>query len=124
LKQIAEDLQDRIESVPGVLRANLVGGVEREVKGEVDPRRLQLYELSLEDVIDAVGDENVSIPGGDMKLGGLAYAVRVPGEVEDPLDVADFVVRAEGGSPVFLRDVATISFGIEDPTSHARRRSR
>jgi multidrug efflux pump len=120
LKQIAEDLQDRVESVPGVLRANLVGGVEREVKVEVDPRRLQLYGLSLDDVIEAVGDENVSIPGGDMKLGGLAYAVRVPGEVEDPLDVADFVVRAEGGSPVFVRDVATVSFGIEDRTSYAR----
>ncbi|HEX6202538.1 MAG TPA: efflux RND transporter permease subunit, partial [Thermoanaerobaculia bacterium] len=120
LKQIAEDLQDRIESVPGVLRANLVGGVEREVKVEVDPRRLELYGLSLDDVIDAVGDENVSIPGGDLRLGGLAYAVRVPGEVGDPLDVADFVIRAEGGSPVFVRDVATVSFGIEDPTSYAR----
>ncbi len=122
LKSIAEDLQDRIESVPGVLRANLVGGVEREVKVEVDPRRLQLYGLSLDDVIDAVGDENVSIPGGDLRLGGLTYAVRVPGEVEDPLEVGDFVVKAkgEGGSPVFVRDVATVSFGVEDPKSYAR----
>ena len=120
LKSIAEDLQDRIESVPGVLRANLVGGVEREVKVEVDPRKLLLYGLSLDDVIDAVGDENVSIPGGDLKLGGLAYAVRVPGEVEDPLDVADFVVVAERGQPVFIRDVAAVSFGVEDPQSYAR----
>ncbi|HEX2165195.1 MAG TPA: efflux RND transporter permease subunit, partial [Thermoanaerobaculia bacterium] len=120
LEQIAEDLQDRVESIPGVLRANLVGGVEREVKVEVDPRRLELYGLSLDDVIDAVGDENVSIPGGDLDLGGLAYAVRVPGEVEDPLDVADFVIRAEGGAPVFVRDVAEVSYGIEDPESYAR----
>ncbi|HUO85838.1 MAG TPA: efflux RND transporter permease subunit [Thermoanaerobaculia bacterium] len=120
LKRIAEDLQDRIESIPGVLRANLVGGVEREVKVEVDPRRLQLYGLSLDDVIEAIGDENVSIPGGDLELGGLAYAVRVPGEVEDPLGVGDFVIRAEGGSPVFVRDVAEVSFGVQDPTSHAR----
>ncbi|HMB55313.1 MAG TPA: efflux RND transporter permease subunit, partial [Thermoanaerobaculia bacterium] len=120
LKSIAEDLQDRIESVPGVLRANLVGGVEREVKVDVDPRKLLLYGLSLDDVIDAIGAENVSIPGGDLKLGGLAYAVRVPGEVEDPLDVADFVIEAEGGQPVFIRDVAEVSFGIEEPQSYAR----
>jgi len=120
LKNIAEDLQDRIESVPGVLRANLVGGVEREVKVDVDPRKLSLYALSLNDVIDAVGAENVSIPGGDLKLGGLAWAVRVPGEVEDPLRVADFVIEARGGSPVFIRDVAEVSFGVEDPASYAR----
>jgi len=120
LKSIAEDLQDRVESVPGVLRANLVGGVEREVKVDVDPRKLLLYGLSLDDVIDAVGAENVSIPGGDLKLGGLAYAVRVPGEVEDPLAVGDFVIEAKGGQPVFIRDVATVSFGIEEPASYAR----
>ncbi|HEX2254406.1 MAG TPA: efflux RND transporter permease subunit, partial [Thermoanaerobaculia bacterium] len=120
LKSIAEDLQDRIESVPGVLRANVVGGVEREVKVAVDPRRLRLYGLALDDVIDAIGAENVSIPGGDLKLGGLAYAVRVPGEVDDPLEVADFVVEARQGSPVFVRDVADVSFGVQDPQSHAR----
>ncbi len=120
LKGIAEDLQDVIESVPGVLRANLVGGVEREVKVAVDPRRLSRYGLSLDDVIDAVGEENVSIPGGDLELGGLAWAVRVPGEVENPLEVADFVIEARSGSPVFIRDVAEVSFGVEDPESYAR----
>jgi len=120
LKTIAEDLQDRIESVPGVLRANLVGGVEREVQVDVDPRKLQLYGLSLNDVIDAVGAENVSIPGGDLELGSLSYAVRVPGEVDDPLRVADFVIEARNGSPVFVRDVAEVRFGIEDPASMAR----
>ena len=120
LKSIAEDLQDRIESVPGVLRANLVGGVEREVKVSVDPRKLHQYGLSLDDVIDAVGDENVSIPGGDLKLGGLSWAVRVPGEVDDPLEVANFVIKERNGSPVFVRDVATVTFGVEDPKSYAR----
>ena len=120
LKTIAEDLQDRIESVPGVLRANLVGGVEREVQVDVDPRKLQLYGLSLNDVIDAVGAENVSIPGGDLELGSLSYAVRVPAEVDDPLRVADFVIEARDGSPVYVRDVAEVRFGIEDPESLAR----
>lgn len=120
LKGIAEDLQDSIESVPGVLRANLVGGVEREVQIDVDPRKLQLYGLSLNDVIDAVGAENVSIPGGDLELGSLSYAVRVPGEVENPEDVADFVIEARGGAPVFVRDVAEVSFGVKDPESLAR----
>ncbi|MEM8964358.1 MAG: efflux RND transporter permease subunit, partial [Acidobacteriota bacterium] len=120
LQRIAEDLQDELEAIPGVLEAALVGGLEREVEVAVDPAALRLYGLSLDDVIDAVRDENVSIPGGDLDLGDATYAVRVPGEVDDPLAVADFVVSAEGGRPVFVRDVATVRYGFEDRRSFAR----
>ena len=120
LKRLAEDLADEIETVSGVLRATLVGGLEREVKIDVDPERLRLYGLSLDDVVDAVADSNVSIPSGDMDLGDVTYAVRVPGEVVDPLAVADFVIKAAAGRPIFVRDVAEVSFGFEDRTSHAR----
>ena len=48
----------------------------------------------LDDVVDAVDHENVSIPGGELDLGESTYAVRVPGEVDDPLAVADFVIEA------------------------------
>ncbi|MGD2113811.1 MAG: efflux RND transporter permease subunit [Acidobacteriota bacterium] len=120
LKNLAEDLQDALEAIPGVLRANLVGGLEREVKVDVDPERLRLYDLSLQDVIDAVDAENVSIPGGDLDLGERSYAVRVPGEVEDPLAVARFVIETRDGSPIFVEDVAEVSYGFKDRDSHAR----
>ncbi|MCB1035100.1 MAG: efflux RND transporter permease subunit, partial [Acidobacteria bacterium] len=120
LKQLAEDLQDRVEAVPGVLRATIVGGQVREVRVEVDPQRLQLYGLSLDDVLDAVRDENVSIPGGQLDLGDLSYAVRVPGEVDDPEEIGDFVITTRASSPIRVRDVATITFGFEDRTSYAR----
>ncbi|MEM6795387.1 MAG: efflux RND transporter permease subunit [Acidobacteriota bacterium] len=120
LKKLAEDLQDSIEALPGVMRAAVIGGLEREVQIDVDPRRLSSYGLSLDDVVDAVGEENVSIPGGDMVLGDLRYAVRVPGEVVDPLAVADFVIKAEGGAPVFIRDVAEVRFGFEERASFSR----
>ena len=120
LKRMAEDLQDRLESIPGVLKVNLVGGLEREVRVDVDPRKLQLYGLSLDDVVEAIEDENVSIPGGDLDLGDRAYAVRVPGEVDDPREVGDFVIVARAGQPVFVRDVARVSWGFEDRDSYAR----
>ena len=120
LKDLAEDLQDELESVRGVLRANLVGGLEREVKVDVDPERLRLYGVSLQDVVDAVRDENVAIPGGELDLGERTYAVRVPGEVTDPLAVADFVVTSPGGSPIYVRDVAEVSYGFKDRVSYAR----
>ncbi|MEM8933994.1 MAG: efflux RND transporter permease subunit, partial [Acidobacteriota bacterium] len=120
LKQLAEDLQDEIETVRGVLRTDLVGGRERQVRVAVDPRRLATYGLALDDVVTAVEDENVSIPGGDLKLGPVSYAVRVPGEVRDPLDVAEFVIQAPDGRPIAIRDVADVSFGFEDRASTSR----
>lgn len=120
LKELAEDLEDELETLPGVLRVNLVGGLEREVKVDVDPERLRLYGLSLDDVVDCIADENVSIPGGDMDLGSQSLAVRVPGEVEDPLRVGDFVITARGGHPTFVRDVAKVRFGFKDRDSFAR----
>lgn len=120
LKRLAEDLQDEIEAVSGVLRANLVGGLEREVQVDVDPEKLRLYDFSLNDVVDAVANGNVSIPSGDIDLGDVTYAVRLPGEVDDPLEVADFPIEARAGRPVFVRDVAEVSFGFEDRTSYAR----
>ena len=120
LRGLAEDLQDTLQALPGVLRATLVGGQKREVRVEVDPQRLQHYGLSLEDVVEAVADENVSIPGGQLDLGDISYAVRVPAEVGSPRQIESFVIETRGGSPVFVGDVATVIFGFEDPISFAR----
>ncbi len=120
LKQLAENLKDRLEGLPGVLRVTLVGGLDREVKVEVDPQRLRLYRLAFQDVVDAVANEHLSIPSGELKVGSQSLSVRVPGEVKEPREIADFVIRATGGRPVFVRDVATVSFGFADRTSFAR----
>jgi len=120
LRRLAKDLEDRLQSLSGVLRATLVGGQEREVRVEVDPQRLQQYGLSLDDVIEAVAEENVSIPGGQLDLGDLSYAVRVPGEVEVPKAIEGFVIETRNGSPVFVGDVAQVVFGFEDRISWAR----
>lgn len=120
LKEIAEDLQDELETVSGVLRVNLVGGLEREVRVDVDLDRLNSYGVSLQQIVNTIGRENVAIPGGDLDVGEQSFSVRVPGEVEDPLTIGDFVVQAVDGRPVYIRDVATVSYGFQDRESHAR----
>ena len=80
LKKIAEDLEDEIETVPGVLDAMVTGGLTREVQINLFPDRLRYYGIGVQDVIDAVRNEHLTIPGGTVDLGDTKYLVRVPGE--------------------------------------------
>jgi multidrug efflux pump subunit AcrB len=120
LKEIAEDLQDRLETIPALLRADVLGGLEREVKVDVDLGRLQYYGLGLEDVVEAIQEENVNIPGGAIDVGDTKYLVRVDGEFEDPALIEDVVVAIEGGRPIYVRDVATVDFGFAERETFAR----
>ncbi len=120
LKEVAEDLSDEIETVPGILEVRLAGGLEREVKIDVDPDRLVVYEMSLNDVVETIQRENVTLPGGSMDIGSYKYSVRVPGEVQRVSEIADMVIKAGGGRPVYIRDVADVAYGFADAASYAR----
>ncbi|MDP7449203.1 MAG: efflux RND transporter permease subunit, partial [Candidatus Latescibacteria bacterium] len=87
LKELGEELEDRLEQIPTVLRVDLRGGREREVKVDVSLPRLQYYGLSLDDIVDAIRDENVNIPGGSIDVGQSKFLVRVDGEIDDPLSI-------------------------------------
>ncbi len=120
LKEIAEELQERLETLSAVLRADLRGGLEREVKVEVDLSRMNYYGVALQDVIDAIRNENVNIPGGAIDVGSTKYLVRIDGEFDDPMLIEDLVVTMKEGRPVYVRDVATVDFGFAERESFAR----
>jgi len=120
LKEIAEDLQERIETIPAVLRADLRGGLEREVKVDVDLSKMSYYGLSLQDIVDAIRVENVNVPGGSIDVGATKYLVRVDGEFEDPAIIEDLVVSTVNGRPIYVRDVAAVDFGFAERETFAR----
>ena len=120
LKEIGEELQDRLEQIPQILRVDLQGGLEREVRVDVDLPRLKFHGVSLDDVVDAIRNENVNIPGGSIEVGPVNYLVRVDGEFVDPAIIGDLVVGTFDGRPVYIRDLAHVEFGFADRTSFAR----
>ena len=120
LKELAEELQDRLEAIPAVLRADLRGGLEREVKVDVDLSKMNYYGLALQDVIDAIRNENVNIPGGSIDVGDTKYLVRVDGEFEDPALIEDLVITTQGSRPIYVRDIATVDFGFAERENFAR----
>ena len=120
LREVAEDLQDELEQIPSVLEVPLSGGLEREVRVDVDLGKLKFYDLAFDDVVEAIARENVTTPGGGIDVGEMKYLVRVPGEFEATAPIADIVIDTKNGRAVYVRDVAVVDFGFKDRDSYAR----
>ena len=120
LKEVAEDLQEELEAIPSVLEVDLIGGLEREVQVNVDLNALQGYNITFNDVVAAIQSENTNFPGGSIDVDRLNYLVRVDGEIDDPAEIQDLVVKAPNGQPIYVRDVAEVIFGFKERGSYAR----
>jgi multidrug efflux pump len=120
LKDIAEDLQEDIEKIDGVLEAKISGGMEREVKIDVDLNKLAHYNIRFDDIINAINDENKTIPGGTIDVNKSSYIVRVPGEFDKPHIIDDIIVKLKEGKPVYVKDIADVSYGFKEKSSYAR----
>ena len=120
LREVAEELQDDLEQIPSILEITLAGGLEREVQVDVDLADLKYYDLSFDDVIKAIRNENVTIPGGAIDVGAMKYLVRVPGEFTAIAPIADVVITTRQGRPIYVRDVATVDFGFKERATYAR----
>ncbi|MEX0736465.1 MAG: efflux RND transporter permease subunit, partial [Bacteroidota bacterium] len=120
LKKVAEDLQDKIEAISGVLRADLNGGLEPEVQVNVDVYRMNGYQVSFEDVVNAIRNENLSVPGGTIDTKEKTLSIRVPGEFKSVNPIKDVVVKIHNGKPIYVRDVASVAYSFEDRLTYAR----
>jgi multidrug efflux pump len=120
LKEVAEDLKDRLEQIPAILDVRLSGGLEREVRVDVNLTQLKHYGVAFTDVIDKIRSENVTIPGGAIEVGSQEFLVRVAGEFTDTRVIEDIIVATPQGRPIYVRDVALVDFGFKDRDSYAR----
>ncbi|THB79040.1 MAG: efflux RND transporter permease subunit [Desulfobacteraceae bacterium] len=120
LKKIADRLEDDIEAVPGVLEVDVTGGLDREIRIEVDTDKLTYFQIPISMLQQAVVSENQNISGGAITLGDGRYQLKVPGEFETPEEILSLVVATHNGSPIYLKDVATVVDGAKDETSRSR----
>ena len=128
LTDVAESLQDQIETVPGIREVELVGTIEREVQLDVDLKRLEGYGLSFGQIINALQTRNLTIPGGTVDVERLNYLVRVSGEFDHPREIENVVVARPMGEKagpglVYMKDVADVQFGFQERESYARLRA-
>ncbi len=107
------NLRYAIQSVPGVAEVATVGGQVRQYQITVNPNALAAYKLPLDAVINAVRKGNNDVGGRLVELSGREYMVRGRGYVKGIKDLEDLVLRSEGGTPVLVKDVATVALGPE-----------
>ena len=121
LRKIAEDMEERIEAVPGVLEVDISGGFEREIHIEVDPMRMAMYGIDMSKVASLVAGENSDFSGGSIRTSEAKFQVKINGEFQDASEAESIVVASNSdGSPVYLNDVATIEDGNKDLDSDGR----
>lgn len=119
LKQYAEDLQDKLEVYPEIKEATLLGVQDKEVEIAVDVFKMTAAEVSFNQIIGAIQNENVTISGGNVIENGLRRNIRVIGEIDNPQQLQNIVVKEDNGA-VYLRDIAAINFRQKDATTYAR----
>lgn len=120
LKDIAEELKDEIENISGVLDVKIRGGLEREVKVDVDLTKLIHYNIRFDDIVNAINNENKTIPGGSIDVNQSSFLVRVPGEFDKPYIIEDIIVKMKDGDPVYIKNVAKVTYGFKDRSTYAR----
>ena len=116
----ARILQDAIEAIPSVLKAELGGHREELLEVVVNPTRLESYNISPRELLDAVTLNNRMIAAGVLDTGGGRFAVKAPGLFESAADVNSLPVRVVGDGVVTLGDLTDIRRTFKDRTSFAR----
>ncbi len=120
LKDVAEDMKDRIKAIPGILEVTRFGGLEKEVQIRVDPEKLMYYQLDLNDITDTIQDENRTIPGGTMKVGPRELFISVPGEITSFHELKELIIADYEGAQVKIKDVADVEFTFKEIESKSR----
>lgn len=120
LKEFGEYLEDEIEDLQEIKGVDIRGAQEKEVEVAVDIYKMMAAKVSFDDVIQAIGNGNMTMSAGNIKASGQRRTIRILGEIDEPKQLENFVVKSENNAPVYLKDIAKVSFDEEDKTTYAR----
>ena len=120
-RRYADVLEDTLRDVPGVSQVQKYGWRDREFWVEVDPDKLRRWHVSIQEIIDALRTQNVTLPGGQLTTPTDEFNVRTTGEFRTPEEIAGVIIRAnDAGNWLRVKDVATVKEAFEDPTTIAK----
>ena len=109
-----QTLRDQLSQIPGMASVDIIGGRQREIQVLVDGRRLAAHELSILDVIAAIGRENLDLPSGHITESRIEYTVRFEGEFDRVEDIARVEIPLRTGHTIRVSDVAKVVDGFKE----------
>ena len=120
LKEFGEYLEDKIEDLAEIKQVDIRGAQDKEVEVAVDIYKMMAAKVSFDDVINAVKNGNVTVSAGNLIASGQRRTIRVLGEINNPSELQNFVVKSERGNPIYLKDIASVRFKEKERTTYAR----
>jgi multidrug efflux pump subunit AcrB len=120
LKEYGEYLEDEIESLQEIKQVDIRGAQEKEVEVAVDIYKMMAAQVSFDDIINAINRENMTMSAGNLITSGQRRTIRIIGEIDDPKELENFVVKSENNNSIYLKDIAKVTFKDEDKTTYAR----
>ena len=118
--RVAKDLQSEVESISGVLEANISGQRDEMLEVLIDPLKMEAYNVTAGELLNVVNNNNRLIAAGEVTVGSGAYSIKIPSAFDDPQDVYGLPVKRNGDSVVTLGQLADIRLTFEDRQGTAR----
>ena len=118
LRRIALELCDELKKDKDVSEFSVIGGQKRQVRITLDPARLKAYNIAALQVMQTLQQANFVLPAGSFPAGNEEFLVETGGFLENVDDVGRVVVAVAAGGPVYLRDVAELADGPEEPVDY------
>lgn len=120
LLRVAKNLQDRLEGLEPVLEAVLTGHRDEMIEVIIDPLRLEAYDVTANELISVVVNNNQLIAAGEIETASGAFSVKIPSSFDDQQDIFNLPIKVNGDSVVTLGDLADIRLTFEDKAGTAR----
>lgn len=116
-------IRPQLKNIEGVAGVDTIGGYAKQYHVQPDPMQLVAYGLTFQEIIEALERNNVSTGAGYIEHKGEAYIVRADGRITNEAQIASIVVGTRQGTPLYIRDVATVGLGRELRTGGASENS-
>ncbi len=120
INKIAKDLKEELEGIGDVFEVEIAGDREEVLEIVIDQLKLESYNLTANDLFDALAKNNLIIPAGRLDTGQGRFSVKVPGLIESAIDVYNLPLKTSDDKVVTFSDVATIARTFKDATSFTR----
>lgn len=113
-KILDDKIANPLNRINGVGSVSIAGAPERQIIVNVDPQKLESFNISVEQIGSIIGAENKNTPGGNIDIGSDTYSIRVEGEFKDSGELNDIVIGSSGGKTIYLRDIATVKDTLQE----------